>query len=119
MFLSHLWGSQGSYPQGRQIHWGHVPFHLPRRLTLPLGIRLGSGRPVVVTASFELYSQPGLAAVELDGIKEPLGLPGPAHASLQQPWAQGTWGWMKASETVAVPRVGVVPKDREGVRVEG
>lgn len=52
---------------------------------------------MVVTASFELYSQPGLAAVELDGIR-PLGLPGPAHASLQQPWAQGTWGWMKASE---------------------
>jgi len=26
---------------------------------------------------------------------------------------------MKASKTVAVPRVGVVPEDREGVRMEG
>ena len=47
------------------------------------------------------------------------GLHAPTHASLQQPWAQGTWGWMKASKTVAVPRVGVVPEDREGVRMEG
>lgn len=72
MFLSRLWGSEGSHPQWQQIHWGHVPFLLPRRPTLPLGIRLGAGRPVVVTASLELYSQPSLAALGLDGIKEPL-----------------------------------------------
>ena len=91
-FLSRLWGSEGSCPQWQQTHWRHVPFLLPRRLTLPLGICLRSGRPVVVTASLELYSQPGLAAVELDGIKEPLAFKPPPMPPCRSPGPRGLGG---------------------------